>query len=78
MKKSLIALAVLAATGTSFAQSSIEIYGYLDVGVAKLKGAQAGLNNVAYTVPASQAATALTNSYARSGLTTNYIGFRGT
>jgi len=78
MKKTLIALAALAASGASFAQSSVEIYGYLDVGVAKFSGAQLGLNNTAFTVPASQAATALTNSYARSGLTTNYIGFRGT
>lgn len=60
------------------AQSSIEIYGYLDVGVAKLKGGQAGVNNTNYVVPASQSATALTNAFARSGLTTNYIGFRGT
>jgi len=79
MKKTLIALATLAvASGAAMAQSSVEIYGYLDVGVAKFSGAQLGLNNTAFTVPASQAATALTNAYARSGLTTNYIGFRGT
>ena len=77
MKKSLIALAVLAASGAAVAQSSVTIYGALDVGYGKLKGGQAGLNNTSYTVPASQAATALTNAYARSGITTNFIGFRG-
>jgi predicted porin len=77
MKKSLIALAALAAT-SAFAQSSVEIYGSLDVGVAKVKGGEAGVNNTTYAVPASQAATALTNAFARSGLTTNFFGIRGT
>lgn len=77
MKKSLVALAALAATG-AFAQSSVEIYGGLDVGVAKLKGAEAGLNNTTYNFPASQSATALGNYFARSGLTTSFMGFRGT
>jgi predicted porin len=77
MKKSLIALAVLAASGAAVAQSSVTIYGALDVGYGKLKGGEAGLNNTNYVVPASQSATALTNAFARSGLTTNFIGFRG-
>ena len=57
------------------AQSSVEIYGYLDVGVAKMKGGQLGVNNTGYVTPPSQATTGLTNSFARSGLTTNFIGF---
>jgi predicted porin len=77
MKKSLIALAVLAASGAAMAQSSVTIYGTLDVGYGKLKGGQAGLNNTNYVVPASQGATALANTFARSDLTTNNIGFRG-
>jgi len=77
MKKSLIALAVLAASGAAVAQSSVTIYGALDVGYGKLKGGEAGLNNTNYVVPASQSGTALTNAFARSGLTTNFIGFRG-
>jgi predicted porin len=76
MKKTLVALAVLASTG-AFAQSSVSIYGALDVGYGKLKGGEAGLNNVNYVVPASQSTTALTNAFARSGITTNFIGFRG-
>ena len=35
MKKSLIALAVLAASGTAFAQSSVTIYGKLDQGIKR-------------------------------------------
>jgi len=77
MKKSLIALAVLAASGAAMAQSSVTIYGTLDVGYGKLKGGLAGLNNTGYVVPASQSSTALANTFARSDLTTNNIGFRG-
>jgi predicted porin len=38
MKKSLIALAVLAASGAAFAQSSVTLYGYGDMGVGKSVG----------------------------------------
>jgi len=77
MKKSLIALAALAATA-SFAQSTVEIYGGLDIGLGQVKGGQAGLNNTSYIVPASQSATGLGNVFTRNGLTANFIGFRGT
>ena len=40
MKKSLIALAVLAAAGTSFAQSTVTIYGKLDQGFTRAIGAE--------------------------------------
>ena len=40
MKKSLIALAALAAAGTAFAQSSVTIYGKLDQGYARSIGAE--------------------------------------
>ncbi len=74
----MFALAALATvSGAAMAQSSVEIYGYLDVGIAKKKGGQLGVNNTGCVTPPSQAATALTNSFARSGLTTNNIGFRG-
>ncbi len=71
------ALAALAATA-SFAQSSVTIYGGLDVGVAKIKGGETGVNNTSYVVPASQSGTALANTFARTGLTANFLGFRGT
>ena len=79
MKKSLIALATLAAvSGTAFAQSSVTIYGTLDVSAGKLKGGELGVNNgINYVVPHSQAATALTNSVGKSFLSTSVLGFRG-
>jgi len=78
MKKSLIALAVMAASGAAMAQSSVSIYGFLDVGVAKVKGGEVGVNNTNYVVPVSQSATGLANGFARSALTTSAMGFRGT
>jgi predicted porin len=76
MKKSLIALAALAATG-AFAQSSVTIYGTLDVGVAKLSGQEMGINNVNASYPVSTSSTALLNAFARQGTGTNNMGFRG-
>ena len=37
MKKSLIALAVLAASGAAMAQSSVTLYGVVDTGVSYFK-----------------------------------------
>lgn len=78
MKKSLIALAVLAASGVAMAQSSVTIYGNLDVSVGRLKGGEFGVNNgINYIVPHSQAATALTNAVGKNFLSTSVLGFRG-
>jgi len=74
MKKSLVALAALAAT-SAFAQ--VEIYGTLDVAVTTLTGHEAGLNNTTNSYPVSQSSTALLNSFARQGTGTNNMGFRG-
>jgi predicted porin len=46
MKKSLIALAVLAASGASFAQSSVSIYGLLDVSLAHVKAGDVTTNSM--------------------------------
>lgn len=43
MKKSLIALAVLAAAGTSFAQSTVTLSGKMNIGIAKTGDAKAAL-----------------------------------
>ena len=40
MKKTLIALAAVAATGAAFAQSTVTLYGVADVSVAKATGAK--------------------------------------
>lgn len=45
MKKSLIALAVLAASGAAMAQSYVTLYGVLDVGFGKVKGEKWGMQN---------------------------------
>ncbi len=45
MKKTLIALAVLATSGAAFAQSSVSIYGIADVVLHKDKGASAALTS---------------------------------
>ena len=71
MKKSLVALAVLGAlAGTASAQSSVTIYGVLDMGIQKTNGgtatnpgAVAGANGKAYQLRQS---------------TTSRLGFRGT
>ncbi|KQP02835.1 porin [Pseudorhodoferax sp. Leaf265] len=66
MKKSLIALAVLAASGAAMAQSSVTLYGVLDVGFGKVKGEKWGMNNG--------------EGYSGSGdgfNSTSVIGFRG-
>jgi predicted porin len=44
MKKSLVALAVLAASGASFAQSSVIVYGVLDVWLGSVKNTVAGVS----------------------------------
>lgn len=65
MKKSLIALAVLAASGAALAQSSVTVYGRLDasVGSSKIGTPAAAVSN---------------NQLYSNNLTTSRIGFRGT
>ena len=73
MKKTLIALAALAAmSGAAMAQSSVTIYGVLDVGYGSLKGGKLGLQNgeTYATTPAPGTAKDGYNS-------TSVIGFRG-
>lgn len=67
MKKSLIALAVLAASGAALAQSSVTIYGRLDasVGSAKVGNITGGVGPVSNT------------QMFNSGLTSSRLGFRG-
>ena len=45
MKKTLIALAAVAATGAAFAQSSVTLYGVADIGLAKTNKAGLGYGN---------------------------------
>lgn len=68
MKKSLIALAVLAASGAAMAQSSVTVYGRLDasVGSAKVGNITGGVGPVSNT------------QMFANNLTTSRLGFRGT
>ncbi|MBA4195224.1 MAG: porin [Comamonadaceae bacterium] len=63
MKKTLIALAAVAATGAAMAQSSVTIYGVVDVGFTSVNNSGTGTDN-----------TGLSSS----NMTTNRLGFRGT
>lgn len=62
MKKSLIALAALAASGTTFAQSSVTVYGITDVWVGRTE----------------TAAGASETKMKSGGLSTSRLGFKGT
>ncbi len=69
MKKTLIAMAALAAT-SAFAQSSVTLYGRLDMGYA--------LNTTTTTTPAGVATDTRNNGINNGGLSTNLWGMRGT
>ena len=66
MKKSLVALAVLAASGASFAQSNVTLYGLADIWLGNLKADQ---------VSASPASVTALNS---GGVSTSRWGMKGT
>ena len=72
MKKSLIALAVLAASGAAMAQSSVTLFGIVDTNVSYLDG----VSNAAGT---NTAGTNTESKYGigTSGNATSRLGFRG-
>jgi predicted porin len=73
MKKSLIALAALATVATaSQAQSSVTIYGVMDMGVASVSGVATGATTTA------GAATSRVTGLQNGGSATSRLGFRGT
>jgi len=65
MKKTLIALAAVAATGAAFAQSSVTLYGVADVAVGKTNNVGLGLANDKFQAIASNV---LNNGNSRFGL----------
>ena len=65
MKKTLIALAAVAATGAAFAQSSVTLYGVADVAVGKTNNAGLGLTSDKFQAIASNV---LNNGNSRFGL----------
>jgi predicted porin len=66
MKKTLIALAAVAATGAAFAQSSVTLYGVADVAVGKTNAA--GLGNGRNDKFQAIASNVLNNGNSRFGL----------
>ncbi len=78
MKKSLVALAALAVVGVASAQSSVTLYGVLDVGFGKVKGGKFGLNNgEGYGLPAAAAFVGGSGTGKDGFNSTSVIGFRG-
>jgi predicted porin len=78
MKKSLVALAALAVVGVASAQSSVTLYGVLDVGFGKVKGGSFGLNNGETYLLQSPGGGTYAQSAAKDGFnSTSVIGFRG-
>jgi predicted porin len=69
MKKSLIALAVLAASGAAFAQSSVTLFGRLDASVAQVKTEKTG---------AAPVASLSQTGVNESNLNSTFWGMRGT
>ena len=68
MKKTLIALAALAAAGATLAQSSVTIYGRLDL----------GMNQITTTEGAAAGVDAFSLAGAQDRSTGSRLGFRGT
>jgi predicted porin len=73
MKKTLVALAALAAT-SAFAQSSVTIYGQFDAGVYSLKDVKVGTAVGGVTVGTGKSSTV----YGDGATFSNVLGFRGT
>jgi len=72
MKKSLIALAALATVATAAqAQSSVEMYGVIDLGIASVSGVATSGTTTA------GAATSTVTGLQNGGLATSRLGFRG-
>jgi len=69
MKKSLIALAVLAASGAAMAQSSVSVYGIADIWLGSVKGE---------VVDGAEKTSVRNTALESGGVNTSRIGFKGT
>jgi len=81
MKKTLFALAAVSAfAGTAQAQSSVTVYGILDVGYLVTKGTEGRASTAATTTAAGyvNGGTLSTSAINSSNLATSRLGFRGT
>jgi predicted porin len=74
MKKSLLAIAAMTAfAGAAQAQSSVSVYGIMDVGFAKLEG----VNGAVGTAAAPNGQKTVVSSFNTGNLATSRLGFRG-
>jgi len=81
MKKTLFALAAVSAfAGSAQAQSSVTVYGLLDVGVLSTKGTEGRASTQASAIAAGyvNGGTLTTTAINSSNLATSRLGFRGT
>lgn len=81
MKKTLFALAAVSAfAGTAQAQSSVTVYGILDVGYLVTKGTEGRASSQATSIAAGyvNGGTLATSAINSSNLATSRLGFRGT
>jgi len=79
MKKSLLALAAFGAfAGAAQAQSSVTVYGLLDIGYVGVSTAQRGSSLNGTTAQASPSLQQQTSGIAGGGQSTSRLGFRGT
>ena len=81
MKKSLLALAAMGAfVGAAQAQSSVTVYGLLDVGYLVTKGTEGRASTAATSTAAGyvNGGTLSTSAINSSNLATSRLGFRGT
>lgn len=76
MKKSLIALAVISATGAAMAQSSVELFGRLDVGYSSNSVKVDGVKS--YMAGTNTSAGSTQQGINSSNLNTQFWGLRGT
>ncbi|KJS68048.1 MAG: hypothetical protein JM57_11280 [Comamonadaceae bacterium BICA1-1] len=78
MKKTLIALAALAATGATLAQSSVTIYGRMDLGAASTDVSQVGVTPAGVGAGTAGSSDTFSLAGAEGERTGSRLGFRGT
>jgi len=78
MKKTLIALAALAATGATLAQSSVTITGRMDLGAASTDVSQVGVTPAGVSAGTAGSSDTFSLAGAEGQRTGSRIGFRGT
>lgn len=78
MKKTLIAVAALAAAGGAFAQSSVSLYGRLDLGMSQIKNTTPSIANAAGAITTAGTTNTVTSAFGAQNIyTTSRLGVKG-